>query len=137
MLFTLIYKLYCIILSFIFRKSKRNDKTETDNTFISNYTSQTIQNIKEIEPHDDGDIADNNPEAIYMTARSNEVFIRNLKSSEQRKRENNSIIMVDNELYSSLNNEKDDTIMIDNELYASQLKTTDQAIMVENEIYAI
>ena len=70
-----------------------------------------------------------------MTAGSNEVFIRNLISSGHKKRDNNSIIMVDNELYSSLNDD-DDTIMIDNELYASELQTNDQAIMVDNEIYS-
>ena len=98
------------MLSFIFRKNKRKDKTDSDNTFISNYTSQTFQNIKEIKIHNDGDIADNQPEAIYTTGRSNEVFIGNLISSGHKKRANNSIIMVDNEMYSSLNDDNDDTI---------------------------
>ena len=71
-----------------------------------------------------------------MTARSDEVIMRNISSPGQEEMVNNSIMMIDNELYSSLNDDNDDTIMIDNELYATQLKTNDQAIMVENEIYA-
>ena len=79
---------------------------------------------------------DTQPDVIYMTARNDEVIIRNISCPGQEEMVNNSIMMVDNEMYSSLNDTNDDTIMTDNELYASELKTNDQTVMVENEIYA-
>ena len=124
--------LILVLLLLNFRKNKRKDKTANTCTLVD--SSQDLADIP--EPHNDENTEDPHPGVIYMTARHDEVIIRNISCPGQEEMANNSIMMVDNELYSGLNDDNDDTLMIDNELYASQLKTNDQAIMIENEIYA-
>ena len=66
-----------------------------------------------------------------MGPESKEDLIRNVTQSCHTKDINNSMIMVDNHLYSS------DILVIDNELYASSdIKNNEPTVMIDNEIYA-
>ena len=53
-----------------------------------------------------------------------------------RKDDQNSIILVDNELYSSFNGVNNNSILIENELYSSACEMGNDTVVVENELYA-
>ena len=115
-------------MSFIFRKNKRTD--ETVSTCTEKNTSQIIHNnhLK----NNDGNIEDSSADVKNRATGGKEDFIRNVTQSGHTKNINNSMIMVDNQLYSS------DILMIDNELYtSSDLRNNNEpTFMIDNEIYA-
>ena len=52
-----------------------------------------------------------------------------------RKDDQNSIILVDNELYSSFNGVNNNSILIENELYSSTCEMDNETVVVKNELY--
>ena len=112
-------------MTFIFRKRRRKS------TCTQNYTSEIIPNKKLTELQNEGNNDDSLHDNICMGPESKEDLIRNVTQSGHTKDINNSMIMVDNQLYSS------DILMIDNELYASSdVRNNEPPIMIDNEIYA-
>ena len=53
-----------------------------------------------------------------------------------RKDDQNSIILVDNEVYSSFNGVNNNSVLIENELYSSACEMDNDIVVVENELYA-
>ena len=53
-----------------------------------------------------------------------------------RKYYQNSIILVDNEVYSSFNGVNNNSVLIENELYSSACEMDNDIVVVENELYA-
>ena len=124
-----------IIFLYIFRYKRRND--EAVNFNMQSNQSQDIRNNNLSDLHSEEEIdEDNQPKGIYMTARSDDDIIRNITTPVHKEGEaRNSMIMVDNKIYSSSTDKNDDISMVDNEIYASEIKNNDSPVMVDNDIY--
>ena len=128
---------------FIFRRKRQKEETETVSSSSKNKKLQNTQNNQLTDLRNGGNIdKDNQIKELQTctTTKSDEDAIKNITTNLHKDRASNSMIIVNNQLYSSFTDTNDDILMVDNEIYASEIKNNDSKnndspLMVENEIY--
>ena len=116
-----------------FRYKRRKDESVPVNSSSKNNKSQNSQNNQVTDLHNGGNIESGNQLKELHTAKSEQNIIRNITTPVHKNKASNSLIMVDNQIYSSSTDTNNDISMVDNERYFSV--NNDSPVMVENEIY--